>query len=157
MGHKLRSNHLVTMGHVSSCSLGPRLVVCSCQHEPRYILTHSFLNHSGHILPQPYRGSTYEILRTGTKNNGTHWQVTAKCSGCTSYGSSSSSSSLMNRLSATGSNRLAFAYSSSKPSNPSSNMSDFSEHSVIGFWNHDFSSAVNPTFTSLVAKNKGSR
>ncbi|CAK7199647.1 hypothetical protein SEUCBS139899_002330 [Sporothrix eucalyptigena] len=109
---------------------------------------------TGHYLPQPYSGSSYQIFKTGTKSNGTHWQVTAKCSGCTAYGSTASSSPTI-RLSPTGSNRLAFAYSSSKPSNPSSNTSDFSEHSVIGFWNHDFGSAQNPTFSTLVAKNLG--
>ncbi|CAK7234219.1 hypothetical protein SCUCBS95973_008862 [Sporothrix curviconia] len=102
---------------------------------------------TSHTLPQLYSGSAYQVFKTGTKNNGTHWQITAKCSGCTAYGS--------NYLSPTGGNRLAFAYSSSKPSNPSSSSSDFSEHSVIGFWNHDFGSAANPTFTTLVAKNLG--
>jgi hypothetical protein len=112
-----------------------------------------FFHPSGHYLPRAYAGSTYEIFKTGTRNNGTHWQVTAKCSGCTSY--AYGSSSLINRLNPNGSNRLAFAYSATKPSNPSSNASDFGEHSVIGFWNHDFGSAANPTFTALVAKNLG--
>ncbi|ERS98681.1 CBD9-like protein [Sporothrix schenckii 1099-18] len=106
---------------------------------------------TGHYLPQAYAGSTYQIFKKGTKNNGTHWQVTAKCSGCTSY--AYGSSSIISRLSPTGSNRFAFAYSALKPSNPSLNTSDFGEHSVIGYWNHDFGSAANPSFTSLVAKN----
>ncbi|OAA63708.1 Cellobiose dehydrogenase, cytochrome [Niveomyces insectorum RCEF 264] len=111
---------------------------------------------NGHYLPQPYTGSTYEVLPAGTHSNGTHWQITAKCSGCTAYGSGSGSS--LSRLSAHGSNRLAFAYAATKPTSPASNLSSFGEHSVIGYWSHDFSAGENAAFASLVAKNlKSSR
>ncbi|KAK3937594.1 hypothetical protein QBC46DRAFT_443089 [Diplogelasinospora grovesii] len=102
-----------------------------------------------HTAPTAYTGSTYQVFRTGTKTNSTHWQFTAKCTGCTSYQGDSGG---MRYLSAQGGNRLAFAYSPTKPSNPSSNTSSFGVHEVIGYWNHDFSSGANPSFTSLVSK-----
>lgn len=99
-----------------------------------------------------YSGATYEVFRTGTHVNQTHWQYTAKCTGCTSFRSSFGS---QNILTTTGSNHLAFAYSAKRPSNPSSSSSSFSIHDVTNNWEHDFSSGQNAAFTSLVAKNKG--
>lgn len=105
-----------------------------------------------HVQPTVWSGATLEVLKTGTHSNGTHWQFTAKCTGCTSYQSSSGSTRYLNPK---GGNRLAFAYSATKPSNPSSSSSTFSAHDVIGYWTHDFSLGQNPQFASLVTKNGG--
>lgn len=102
---------------------------------------------SSHTLPDAYPGALYEILKTGTRVNGTHWQLTAKCSGCTQFGSKT--------LNPTQSHTLAMAYSSQAPSNPSSNTSTFSVHTVEKSWNHDFNQGLNPSFNSLVVKNGG--
>lgn len=99
------------------------------------------------MTPTVYSGATIEVLKTGTHTNSTHWQITAKCTGCTSF-----SSKVLNPK---GSNRLAFAYAKSKPSNPSSNSSSFNVHDVTNYWNHDFASAANANFAALVTKNGG--
>ncbi|TPX12469.1 uncharacterized protein E0L32_006881 [Thyridium curvatum] len=106
---------------------------------------------TGHTTPSTYSGATYQVFKAGTHANNTHWQVTAKCTGCTSF--SSSSGGRTTTLNPKGSNRLAFAYSSGRPSNPSSPTSSFPIHDVTNYWQQDFSSGSNPSFDSLVAKN----
>ncbi|KAB5559525.1 hypothetical protein GE09DRAFT_1113264 [Coniochaeta sp. 2T2.1] len=107
---------------------------------------------TSHTLPQTYTGATYEVFKTGTRSNGTHWQFTAKCAGCTSYSGASGSQRYLNPK---GGNRLAFAYAQQKPSNPSSASSSFGVHDVFGYWTHDFSLAQNANFGQLVTKNGG--
>ncbi|KAK6189422.1 hypothetical protein LQW54_013280 [Pestalotiopsis sp. IQ-011] len=104
---------------------------------------------TGHTAPSVYSGATLQNLKTGTHSNSTHWQVTFKCTGCTSFASSSGNKT----LTPTGSNRLAFAYSKSKPTTPSSGSSTFPVHDVTNYWNHDFASAANSDFAALVTKN----
>ncbi len=104
-------------------------------------------------VPPTYSGAWYEVLKTGTHVNSTHWQVTAKCSGCTYYTGASGTV----RLEPNGSNRLAFAYGAQKPFNPSSNTSGFAVHDSFNSWVHDFQQAQNTGFSSLVTKNSGRR
>lgn len=92
-------------------------------------------------------GGTYRVFQTGTKSNGTHWQYTALCQGCTAWTTSSGGSRY---LTPSGGNRLAFAYSSTKPSSPGSSSSSISIHSVHGYWDHDFAAARNPNFHDVV-------
>lgn len=99
-----------------------------------------------------YPQATYTAFRTGTGSNGTHWQFTAKCSGCTSYSDASGS---RRYLDPDGGNRLAFAYAAQKPVNPASPESNFNVHDVFGYWEHDFSLAQNQDFDALVARNGG--
>src|SRR5690606_7579883 len=101
-----------------------------------------------HVMPQPYSGAEYTVIRAGTKSNSTHWQVTALCRGCTSWESSGATRYLSPR----GGNRLDFAYSPSRPSNPTSPSSSIPIHEVHGYWSHDFSQAANPTFAATVAR-----
>lgn len=103
-----------------------------------------------HTLPGSYTGASYVVMKTGTHVNRTHWQITAKCAGCTNFASSGGYTTY---LSPRGNNNLAFAYAQARPSNPSSNTSSFPYHDVHGYWQHDFTSASNPTFETLVAKN----
>ncbi len=107
-----------------------------------------------HVLPDVYSGASYQVFAAGTHANRTHWQVTAKCTGCTAF---SGSGGATRRLNAKGSNRLAFAYCKTPPYQPSSSSSGFEVHDVVGYWNHDFTTAQNTAFASLVAKNTGSR
>ncbi|KAH8197440.1 hypothetical protein TruAng_008417 [Truncatella angustata] len=87
---------------------------------------------TGHSTPAVYSGATLQVLKIGTHTNG---------------------ASGAKVLSPTGSNRLAFAYSKSKPSNPSSGSSSFPVHDVTNYWSHDFAAAQNVNFAALVAKN----
>ena len=101
-------------------------------------------------MPGPYAGASYTVFKTGTRSNSTHWQITLKCTGCTSIPVSSSRSSYLEPGSI---NRLAMAFAAAKPANPSSNTSTFSIHDAHAYWNHDFSKARNTDFEALVAKN----
>lgn len=82
--------------------------------------------------------------------NRTHFQYTAKCTGCTAFASSDGSQTI---LTPTGTNRLAFAYASGKPYSPYSNTSGFPVHDVYNYWSQDFSSGANSAFAALAAKN----
>ena len=103
---------------------------------------------SGHITPQPYSGASLTLYRTGTKSNSTHWQFTALCQGCTSY---SIDGGAMRYLTARGGNRLAFAYSPSRPSSSSATGS-IMVHEVHAYWNHDFAAAANADFEGVVGR-----
>ncbi|KUJ09998.1 CBD9-like protein [Mollisia scopiformis] len=105
-----------------------------------------------HAAPPTYSGATYSVFKTGTHVNRTHFQYTAKCTGCTTFTNSAGTPTTINP---TGTNRLAFGYSSSRPNNPSSNTSSFPVHDVYNYWSQDFSSGANTAFASLAAKNLG--
>lgn len=100
-----------------------------------------------------YNGASYQVFRTGTRVNSTHWQITAKCSGCTAYPARSGGGTTYIRPQAM--NRLAFASARQAPSQPSSNTSAIPYHDVHKYWNHDFSAAGNPNFAALVQRNLG--
>ncbi len=104
---------------------------------------------SGHVMPTDYSGATYTLFKSGTKSNGTHWQFTALCKGCTAWDAGSGS---MRYLSPRGGNRLAFAYSPSKPSSVNSPSSTIPIHDVHGYWNHDFTAAANAGFDAAVSR-----
>ncbi|CAI6335988.1 unnamed protein product [Periconia digitata] len=104
---------------------------------------------TAHSTPMTYTGATYTILSNGNRANGTHWQYTALCRGCTQWNTGSSTV----RLNPTGSSRLAFAYSPGRPSSPSSNTSSIPVHEVANAWSHDFSLGLNPNFQELLVKN----
>ncbi|KAI0445206.1 hypothetical protein F4803DRAFT_194422 [Xylaria telfairii] len=99
--------------------------------------------------PQIYDGAKVQLLKTGSKVNGTHWQITAKCSGCSTFTTTGSNTKTLNP---NGSNRLAFAYSKTKP-NSASSAATLSVHDVYNYWDHDFSSAGNIDFDQLVLRN----
>ncbi|KAL7620091.1 hypothetical protein AAE478_010641 [Parahypoxylon ruwenzoriense] len=105
---------------------------------------------TSHIAPQMYTGATLQLLSKGTKSNSTHWQFTVKCTGCTSFTTSGSNTKSLNP---SGNNRLAFAYSKIKPSQPASSSSPINVHELFSYWDHDFSSAGNTGFQELVARN----
>ncbi|TLS27222.1 hypothetical protein PpBr36_04027 [Pyricularia pennisetigena] len=106
---------------------------------------------SAHTTPAPYLVPTYQVLNTGTRVNSTHWQITAKCSGCTLFQGRAGAAPTW--LRPTGSNRLAFAMARTAPSQPGSNTSAIPYHEVHQYWNADFGSAQNANFGELVQKN----
>jgi hypothetical protein len=91
------------------------------------------------------------MFKTGSHVNNTHWQYTAKCTGCTSW----TTNGVKKTLDPKGVNRLAFAYSDTKPSPASSPSATMVAHQSFGYWYHDFSSGQNAAFASLVATNTG--
>lgn len=105
---------------------------------------------TSHVAPSAYSGASYQVLRGGTRVNSTHWQVTAKCSGCTAY---KGRSGTMTYVRPKTTNRLAFASAKKPPSQPSSNTSAIEYHDVHVYWNHDFAAASNPKFADLVKRN----
>ncbi|KAF9735132.1 cellobiose dehydrogenase [Paraphaeosphaeria minitans] len=104
---------------------------------------------TGHSTPGAYTGATYTLLNTGNKVNGSHWQFTAKCAGCTTWTGTSGSV----RISPTGSSRLAFAYSTGKAASPSSNTSTIPVHDTPNYFTNDFSLGQNPNFDALLQRN----
>ncbi|KAK8098690.1 uncharacterized protein PG998_011931 [Apiospora kogelbergensis] len=105
---------------------------------------------TAHTAPAAYTGATYTLLKKGTHVNSTYWQFTAKCTGCTSFKGSGNRNVTLNP---TGENRVAFAYSRSKPSNPGSSNSNINVHDVTASWTVDFGSASNANFAELVQRN----
>ncbi|KAI2469121.1 CBD9-like protein [Annulohypoxylon bovei var. microspora] len=105
---------------------------------------------TAHTAPVAYTGATLQILTKGVKTNATHWQFTAKCTGCTQFTTTGTTTKSLNP---SGSNRLAFAYARTKPSQPASESSPINVHDLFNYWDHDFSSAGNAEFQDLVDRN----
>lgn len=104
---------------------------------------------TGHITPQTYSQATYTVFKAGTKINSTHWQVTAKCTGCTSWtGRSGSKGTLKTR----GESRFGWAYSLKKPSNPNSATSAIPVHDLGQYFSLDVTKGGNKDFAAAVAK-----
>lgn len=101
----------------------------------------------GHITPEPYTGASATVLRTGTKTNGTHYQATIKCSGCSFWRTASGGTRF---LIPNESNRIAMAYSPTRPSNANSNTSAISVHDVHAYWPHQLNQGVNANFKQVV-------
>ncbi|KAJ5025500.1 hypothetical protein J3E73DRAFT_258250 [Bipolaris maydis] len=104
---------------------------------------------SGHSTPQQYPSATYTQLSAGNKANGTHWQVTVKCTGCTTYNGSSGPV----YVEPSGSRRLAFACSQGKVSNPGSTSASIPVHDVYNYITHDFSAGRNEGWAALLERN----
>lgn len=99
-------------------------------------------------LPPKYADSTYELLDVGTWVNDTHWQFTAKCTGCTTWKTPDGEAE---RLDPAGKNKIAWAYANLPPVNPASADSAFSFHDVYGYFDHDLALGANENFKSLVS------
>ncbi|KAI2627560.1 CBD9-like protein [Hypoxylon sp. NC1633] len=108
---------------------------------------------ASHTAPAMDAGPSVQLLTKGIKSNGTHWQYTAKCTGCTQFTTTGTTSKTLNPA---GTNRLAFAYSKTKPAQPASSSSTINVHDLFSYWDHDFASAGNAQFADLVARNLNS-
>ncbi|KAF1841806.1 iron reductase domain protein [Cucurbitaria berberidis CBS 394.84] len=104
---------------------------------------------TSHSTPAQYTGATYTPLSNGNKSNGTHWQYTVKCTGCTTYAGASGQV----RIDPTSSKRLGYACSAGKVSNPSSNTASIPVHDVYNYITHDFSAGANSNFAALLTRN----
>ncbi|CAO2657573.1 Nn.00g036990.m01.CDS01 [Neocucurbitaria sp. VM-36] len=104
---------------------------------------------TGHSTPTDYTGAKYTPLSAGNKSNGTHWQYTVKCTGCTTYTGASGAT----RIDPSSTKRLGYACSSSKVSNPASTTASIPTHDVYNYFNHDFSAGANSNFAALLTRN----
>ena len=86
-----------------------------------------------------------ELIAKGTKRNGTHWQYTAKCSGCSSFLSTNNQNRTLNPR---GQNQLAYAWSTGKPSGTSPSAT-IGVHDNFGYINPgvDFSMGANSNWS----------
>ncbi|PMD35890.1 iron reductase domain protein [Hyaloscypha variabilis F] len=103
----------------------------------------------GLSLPQAYDGAEYTFLK-GTTVNSTHWAMTAKCSGCTSYQGNDGNEAVIN---GTGITQFAWAQGTTAVQTPSSNTSAFNVHQAFGKWYHDLNAARSPNFDTWVSSN----
>ncbi|KAL1837872.1 hypothetical protein VTJ49DRAFT_3298 [Mycothermus thermophilus] len=104
---------------------------------------------NGYVMPQPSNVAQYTLIPAGTKSNGTHWQYTALCRGCTAW---QQTNGAYRYLSPRGGNRLAFAYSPSRPFDANNPSSSIPIHEVHGYWSQDFAAARNPDFENIVSR-----
>ncbi|KAK3942610.1 hypothetical protein QBC46DRAFT_283506 [Diplogelasinospora grovesii] len=103
----------------------------------------------GYYVPPVYPSSNYTVLKTGTHINATHWQITAKCTGCTKWGDDSTG---VTTIDPKIQNTIAFAYSNTPVDTPADAGSSFGIHDSIGHPVFDLSVAENKNFTAAVAK-----
>ena len=101
-------------------------------------------------MPPEYNDATYTVLKKISFVNATHWQITAKCTGCTKWGDDTTG---IQTLEQKGQNQIAFAWSSVPVDKPADNSSSFGIHDSIGHPIFDFSVAANKNFDALVTKN----
>ncbi|RDL39301.1 Uncharacterized protein BP5553_03641 [Venustampulla echinocandica] len=104
----------------------------------------------GLSLPQPYEEAEYTLLK-GTATNSTHWTLTAKCSGCTSYIGNDGSLTVLN---GTGTAYFAWAQGGSSVQEPANNQSAFNIHNQYGKWTHNLNAARSSKFADWVAANR---
>ncbi|KAI0597095.1 hypothetical protein F4775DRAFT_265823 [Biscogniauxia sp. FL1348] len=106
---------------------------------------------TSHTAPAANPAATLQLLSTGTRANGTHWQYTAKCGGCTTFATATGGQ--VKTLNPAGANRLAFAFSRTRPAGSAPDAA-IAVHDVYNYWDHDFATAGNPDFDALVQRNQ---
>jgi glucose/arabinose dehydrogenase len=104
---------------------------------------------SGFNLPPSYDGAEYTLLK-GTMTNSTHWTMTARCRGCTSYQANDESLAVLN---GTGTVQFGWAQGGSAVQEPANNNSAFNVHKAAGHWTHDLNAARSSNFNAWVASN----
>ncbi|KAK0615741.1 hypothetical protein B0T17DRAFT_592458 [Bombardia bombarda] len=95
----------------------------------------------GYYSPPAYTGSKYTLLKKGTHVNATHWQYTAKCTGCSSWGDDDIG---VTTIDPQYQNTMAYAYSDHPVDTPADVASSFGIHDSLG----------HPIFDLAVGKNK---
>lgn len=108
-----------------------------------------FTCRSGYFSPPEYPDSKYTVLKTGTHINATHWQVTAKCTGCSRWGDDDSG---YTDLDPTAQATMAYAYSNTPVDTPADETSSFSIHQSLGHPVYDLSVGRNANFAAKVNK-----
>lgn len=103
----------------------------------------------GHYTPRMYPEANFTVYKQGSKSNNTHWQVTALCKGCASWSIRGGSPKYINPK---GSQRIAWAFSTSKPSQIANVNSQIPYHGTPNYFNHDFSAGAYANFGAAVQK-----
>lgn len=103
----------------------------------------------GYFSPPAYTDSKYTILKTGTHMNATHWQVTAKCSGCSRWGDADIGYTEIDPEVDTS---MAFAYANTPVDTPSDEATTFGIHESLGHPVFGLAPAKNADFAAKVAK-----
>ncbi|KAI6645098.1 hypothetical protein MCOR14_000544 [Pyricularia oryzae] len=106
----------------------------------------------GYFPPVTYPDATHQVLPTGTFVNETHWQVTARCTGCTQWGDDDIG---VTYLDPSEDQYLAYALSTMPVDDPADPESSFSIHSQTGHFVQNFAGGANEDFEDLVQKNLG--
>lgn len=107
---------------------------------------------SGYYTPPDYPSAQYTVLKTGTFVNATHWQFTASCKGCSSWGDDEIGVTAIDpREHVT----MAFAYSNNPVDTPSSQESSFGIHDSLGHPIFDLQTGKNADLAAKVAKLSG--
>jgi hypothetical protein len=96
--------------------------------------------------------ASFEILPKGTRTNTTHWQYTARCVGCTSFVGRNNMNTTLN---SNGSNRIAYAWSSVRPSSTTPSSTISVHEGAPSAWSHDFSLGSNVNWSTLLMQNLG--
>ncbi|KAF2752199.1 iron reductase domain protein [Sporormia fimetaria CBS 119925] len=107
---------------------------------------------TAHAQPQIYNNAQLQKLTAGNRANGTHWQFTVKCTGCTSYQGRTGSTTTLNPK---GGNRMALVISNGKPQQPSNANSNLVMHEGPIYWTQSFPEGANANFGELVRRNGG--
>ena len=107
---------------------------------------------SGYFSPPANPDSTYTVLKTGTHINATHWQITAKCSGCSRWGDEDTGYTDIDPSSDIS---LAFAYGNTPVDTPKDEATTFGIHDSLGHPVYRLSDAKNADFAAKVTKLQG--
>lgn len=106
--------------------------------------------YSGYNRPQQYPSATLTTLK-GTGANTTHWTLTVRCQGCSTWQGTDGSTQSLNP---NGSQQFAWALSTNAVQDPSNPSSTFGIHDSHGSWTHNLASARNNKFDSWVLNNQ---
>jgi hypothetical protein len=105
--------------------------------------------HSGYFSPPDYPDSKYTVLKTGTHINETHWQITAKCTGCSRWGDDDMGYTELDPQYHT---TMAFAYSNTPVDTPGDEATTFGIHESLGHPIYDLAAGKNADFAAKVEK-----
>ena len=103
--------------------------------------------HSGYYSPPLYEDSHYTLLSKGSYVNATHYKVTAKCTGCSTWGDDDIGFTQLDPAYQT---TLAFAYSDTPVDTPEDVESTFGIHDSLGHPIYDLAVAKNADFDAKV-------
>jgi len=105
----------------------------------------------GYYAPPAYPAATYTVLKSATYVNATHWQLTAKCSGCSRWGDEDIGYQGIDPT-----YEATFAYAYTEPEHPVERPDDptspFGVHDSLGHPRYDLTVARNADFEQKVAQ-----
>ncbi|KAK7981188.1 hypothetical protein PG989_013645 [Apiospora arundinis] len=104
---------------------------------------------TGHTMPGPYQGATYEVLK-GSGSNDTHWTLTTLCHGCSQWKTDNGTVVQGLDPAVTAPINVAFALSAKAPTQPANNASAIGFHSAKGPLKLDLAAAKTDLFDEYV-------